>query len=52
MPNSHRKARRDPKKAIAAVAVSILAAIYHMLTDGTMYRDLSSSHFDAHGKDW
>jgi hypothetical protein len=31
------KARRGPKKAIMAVAASILTAIYHMLKDGTMY---------------
>src|SRR5262249_20776423 len=34
------KARRGPKKAIMAVAASILTAIYHMLKDGTMYKDL------------
>jgi hypothetical protein len=33
------KARRGPKKAIMAVAASILTAIYHMLKDGTMYKD-------------
>jgi hypothetical protein len=32
------KARRGPKKAIMAVAASILTAIYHMLKDGTMYK--------------
>ena len=36
------KARRGPKKAIMAVAASILTAIYHMLKDGTMYKDLGS----------
>ena len=30
------KARRGPKKAIMAVAASILTAVYHMLKDGTM----------------
>ena len=34
------KARRGPKKAIMAVAASILTAIYHMLKDGTLYQDL------------
>ena len=34
------KARRGPKKAIMAVVASILTAIYHMLKDGTMYKDL------------
>jgi molybdenum cofactor biosynthesis enzyme len=32
------KARRGPKKAIMAVAASILTAIYDMLKDGTMYK--------------
>jgi transposase len=34
------KARRGPKKAIMAVVASILTAIYHMLKDGTTYKDL------------
>ena len=45
------KARRGPKKAIMAVAASILTAIYHMLKDGTMYQDLGSGHFDRRSKD-
>ena len=45
------KARRGPKKAIMAVAASILTAIYHMLKDGTMYQDLGSSHFHRRSKD-
>jgi transposase len=45
------KARRGPKKAIMAVAASILTAIYHMLTDGTFYQDLGSGHFDRRSKD-
>ena len=40
------KVRRGPKKAIMAVAASILTAIYHMLKDGTMYQDLGCNHFD------
>ena len=40
------RARRGVKKAIVAVAASILTAIYHMLKDGTMYRDLGPNHFD------
>jgi len=39
------KARRGPKKAIMAVVASILTAIYHMLKDGTMYKDLGREHF-------
>jgi transposase len=45
------RARRGPKKAIVAVAASILTAIYHMLKDGTMYQDLGPKHFDAHAKE-
>ena len=38
--------RRGPKKAICAVAASILTAVYHMLRDGTFYHDLGANHFD------
>jgi transposase len=44
------KARRGPKKAIIAVAASILTAIYHMLKDGTLYQDLGSNHFQSRSK--
>jgi hypothetical protein len=37
--------RRGPKKAICAVAASILTAVYHMLRDGTFYHDLGPNHF-------
>jgi transposase len=40
------RARRGPKKAICAVAASMLTAIYHMLKDGTYHRDLGADHFD------
>jgi transposase len=39
--------RRGPKKAICAVAASILTAAYHMLQDGTFYRDLGPNHFQT-----
>jgi transposase len=45
------KARRGPKKAIMAVVASILTAIYHMLKDGTMYKDLGRNHFDRRSSD-
>ena len=45
------KARRGPKKAIMAVAASILTAIYHMLKDGTTYQDLGCNHFDRRSTD-
>lgn len=37
--------RRGPKKAICAVAASILTAVYHMLRDGTFYQHLGANHF-------
>src|ERR687898_973398 len=39
------RARRGPKKAICAVAASILTAAYHMLRDGAFYQDLGPDHF-------
>jgi transposase len=39
------KARRGPRKAIMAVAASILTAIYYMLKNGTDYVDLGPNHF-------
>jgi len=39
------KARRGGKKAVCAVAASILTAIWHMLRDGTFYQDLGPDHF-------
>lgn len=40
------KSRRGPKKAIMAVAASILTAAYIMLRDGVAYRDLGHDYFD------
>jgi transposase len=48
---SRLKARRGPKKAICAVAASMLTAIYHMLKDGTGHRDLGASYFDRRSID-
>jgi transposase len=45
------RSRRGLKKAIVAVAASILTAIYHMLKDGTMYQDLGPNHFDSRAKE-
>src|SRR5215475_13821801 len=45
------RARRGPKKAILAVAASILTAIYHMLKDGTLYQDLGPNHLNARNKE-
>ncbi len=43
---SRLKSQRGPKKAICAVAASILTAIYHMLKDGVEHQDLGVGHFD------
>lgn len=40
------KARRGAKKAILAVAASMLTAAYFMLRDGVEYRDLGPDHLD------
>lgn len=40
------KSRRGPKKAILAVAASMLTAAYHMLCKGVDYVDLGTDYFD------
>jgi transposase len=40
------RAKHGPKKAICAVAASMLTAIYHMLKNGTEHKDLGAAHFD------
>jgi transposase len=40
------KARRGPKKAVVAVAASMLTAAYFMLRDGTEFQDLGGNYFD------
>ena len=44
------RARRGAKKAIGAVAASMLTAAYHMLKDGALYQDLGADHFDRRTK--
>ena len=44
------RSRRGAKKAIGAVAASILTAAYHMLKNGTLYQDLGANHFDKRAK--
>lgn len=39
------RARRGAKKAIVAVAASMLTAAYHMLKNGVEYQDLGAEHF-------
>jgi transposase len=45
------RSRRGAKKAVCAVAASILTAVYHMLKNGTLYQDLGASYFDNRAKD-
>jgi len=45
------RGRRGAKKAIVAVAASILTAAYHMMQDGTVYEDLTAAHFDLKAKE-
>jgi len=45
------KSRRGAKKAILAVASSMLTAAYFMLRDGVEYHDLGFHHFDQRDKD-
>jgi len=40
------KARAGAMKAIIAVASSMLTAVFHMLSSGNAYMDLTGSHFD------
>lgn len=42
------RARRGAKKAIVAVAASLLTAAYFILRDDVEYRDLGGRYFDAH----
>jgi transposase len=44
------RARRGAKKAIGALAASILTAAYHMLRNGALYQDLGPGHFDRRAK--
>ena len=44
------KSRRGPKKAILAVAASMLTAVYYMLRDGTEFHDLGDQYFAQHHK--
>jgi len=44
------KIRRGAKKAVVAVAASILTAVYHMLKTGVEYQDLGPEHFVRAGK--
>lgn len=45
------RARRGAKKAIMAVAASMLTAAYHMLKNGLEYKDLGAEHFARRDRD-
>jgi len=45
------RSKGGPKKAICAVAASMLTAIYHMLKDGAEHHDLGPDHFDRRSTD-
>lgn len=40
------RSRRGARKAVCAVAASLLTTVYHMLRNGTCYQDLGANHFD------
>jgi transposase len=44
------RARNGAKKAIGAVAASMLTAAYHMIKNGTFYEDLGADHFERRAK--
>jgi transposase len=44
------RSRRGSKKAIGAVAASMLTVAYHMLKNGTLYKDLGPNYFNERAK--
>lgn len=44
------KARRGPKRAVVAVAASMLVAAWNMLSQGTVWQDLGEQHFTLRNK--
>ncbi len=44
-------ARKGAKRALIAVAHSLLVIVYHVLADGTEYQDLGHNYFDERSKD-
>jgi transposase len=45
------RSRRGPKKAIMAVASSMLTAAYHILKNNLPWKDLGADHFDRSDRD-
>lgn len=44
-------AKKGAKRALIAVAHSILVIVYHLLKDGTVYQDLGETYFDERSKE-
>ena len=44
-------ARRGAKRALVTVAHTLLVIIYHVLTTGEVYRELSADYFDRRNKE-
>ena len=44
-------AKRGSKRALVAVAHSILVIAYHILRDGTVYQELGPNYFDERSKE-
>jgi transposase len=45
------RSRRGPRKAVVAVAHSILIRAYHLLKEGTEYQELGASYFDERDRE-
>ena len=44
------KSRRGEQKAIMAVAHQLLTIIFHVIRDGSVYKELGGSHYDRQNK--
>lgn len=44
-------ARKGAKRALVAVAHSLLVIVYHILKEGSVYRDLGANYFDERSKE-
>ena len=44
-------ARRGKKRALVAIAAEMLKVVYHMLKDGTVYKELGADYLSARRKD-
>ncbi|MBV8070520.1 MAG: IS110 family transposase [Acidobacteriaceae bacterium] len=44
------RGRRGEQKAIMAVAHQLLTIVFHVLRDGTVYRELGAAHYDRQNK--